>query len=75
MTYIKIDEDFKEAKIYKELGDRLTGLWRFLINLENDKQQAVATKDYDEADKIKVSLRKKDITNFSGMLTHKLFSY
>lgn len=59
MTYIKIDEDFKEAKIYKELGDRLTGLWRFLINLENDKQQAVATKDYDEADKIKVSLKKK----------------
>jgi hypothetical protein len=36
------------------LGDRLTGLWRFLVNLENDKQQAVVTKDYDEADKIKV---------------------
>lgn len=49
-----LDEDYKEAKLYKELGDRLTGLWRFLINLENDKQQAVATKDYDEADKIKV---------------------
>ncbi|RCI02947.1 hypothetical protein CU098_012413, partial [Rhizopus stolonifer] len=46
-------EDFKEAKIYKELGDRLTGLWRFLINLESDKQQAVVTKDYDEAEKIK----------------------
>lgn len=49
-----LDEDYKEAKLYKELGDRLTGLWRFLISLENDKQQAVATKDYDEADKIKV---------------------
>ncbi|KAK4519903.1 Oxysterol-binding protein 4 [Mucor velutinosus] len=50
------DEDYKEAKLYKELGDRLTGLWRFLINLENDKQQAVATKDYDEADKIKADM-------------------
>lgn len=53
--YYKIDEDFKEAKIYKELGDRLTGLWRFLINLETDKQQAVESKNYDEADKIKVT--------------------
>jgi hypothetical protein len=51
---IILDEDFKEAKIYKELGDRLTGLWRFLINLENDKQEAVVNKNYDEADKIKV---------------------
>ncbi|KAG2232599.1 hypothetical protein INT48_009808 [Thamnidium elegans] len=53
------DEDFKEAKIYKELGDRLTGLWRFLINLETDKQQAVESKNYDEADKIKVKKKKK----------------
>ncbi|KAI8352457.1 hypothetical protein EDC96DRAFT_567082 [Choanephora cucurbitarum] len=50
------DEDFKEAKIYKELGDRLTGLWRFLINLESDKQQAILTKDYDEAEKIKADM-------------------
>ncbi|KAG2208360.1 hypothetical protein INT46_003684 [Mucor plumbeus] len=50
------DEDYKEAKLYKELGDRLTGLWRFLVNLENDKQQAVVTKDYDEADKIKADM-------------------
>ncbi|KAI8047903.1 hypothetical protein BDF21DRAFT_433785 [Thamnidium elegans] len=50
------DEDFKEAKIYKELGDRLTGLWRFLINLETDKQQAVESKNYDEADKIKADM-------------------
>ncbi|CAO3623139.1 unnamed protein product [Mucor fragilis] len=50
------DEDYKEAKLYKELGDRLAGLWRFLINLESDKQQAVATKDYDEADKIKADM-------------------
>lgn len=50
----KIDEDFKEAKIYKELGDRLTGIWRFLIRLENEKQEAVSKKNYDEAEKIKV---------------------
>ncbi|CAO3632612.1 unnamed protein product [Mucor hiemalis] len=50
------DEDFKQAKLYKELGDRLTGLLRFLINLENEKLQAVATKDYDEAEKIKADM-------------------
>lgn len=52
--YSELDEDFKEAKIYKELGDRLTGLYKFLVELENDKHQAVSAKDYDEADKIKV---------------------
>ncbi|KAG2212314.1 hypothetical protein INT47_001674 [Mucor saturninus] len=50
------DEDFKEAKIYKELGDRLTGLYKFLVELENDKHQAVSAKDYDEADKIKADM-------------------
>lgn len=56
MTRLFVDEDFKQAKLYKELGDRLTGLLRFLINLENEKLQAVATKDYDEAEKIKVCI-------------------
>lgn len=49
-----IDEDYKEAKFYNELSDRLTGILRFMFKLENEKQQAVATKNYDEADKIKV---------------------
>lgn len=56
LAYSVIDEDYKEAKIYKELGDRLTGFWKFLMNLENEKQHAVAAKDYDEAEKIKVSI-------------------
>lgn len=60
-----LDEDYKEAKLYKELGDRLAGLWRFLINLESDKQQAVATKDYDEADKIKVCVKWQVSLRFS----------
>ncbi|KAG1050182.1 hypothetical protein G6F43_007531 [Rhizopus delemar] len=47
------DEDYKEAKIYKELGDRLLGLNKFLCNLEHEKQVAVAAKDYEEAYKIK----------------------
>ncbi|KAI7907596.1 uncharacterized protein BX663DRAFT_556883 [Cokeromyces recurvatus] len=50
------EEDYKEAKIYKEIGDQLAHLWRFLFNLEQDKLQAVATKDYDEADKIKADI-------------------
>ncbi|CEG80403.1 hypothetical protein RMATCC62417_14748 [Rhizopus microsporus] len=47
------DEDYKEAKIYKELGDRLLGLNKFLCNLEHEKQVVVAKKDYEEAEKIK----------------------
>ncbi|KAI8890922.1 hypothetical protein K501DRAFT_328095 [Backusella circina FSU 941] len=50
------DEDYKEAKLYKELGDKLSGYMHLLINLENDKQLAVSTKDYDEADKIKADM-------------------
>jgi hypothetical protein len=53
---VLIDEDYKEAKLYKELGDKLSGYMRLLINLENDKQLAVSTKDYDEADKIKADM-------------------
>ncbi|KAI9474039.1 MAG: hypothetical protein EXX96DRAFT_326401 [Benjaminiella poitrasii] len=50
------EEDYKEAKIYKEIGDQLEHLWKLLFNLEQDKQQAVTAKDYDEADKIKADM-------------------
>lgn len=53
-SYYEIEENYKEAKIYKELGDRLTNIYKFLVELENDKHRAVNAKNYDEADKIKV---------------------
>ena len=60
-----IDEDYKEAKIYKELGDRLLGLNKFLCNLEHEKQVAVASKDYEEAYKIKVNCGLFQLTNLN----------
>ncbi|KAI8993231.1 hypothetical protein BDB01DRAFT_754269 [Pilobolus umbonatus] len=63
-----LDEDYKEAKLYKELGERLNSLLEILINLEEDKMVAVAAKEYDEADKIKVDILQ---VKRSAMLTLK----
>ncbi|KAF7729326.1 hypothetical protein EC973_004582 [Apophysomyces ossiformis] len=50
------DEAFQLAKIYKVLGDKLSQFANILDGLEMSKKQAVETKDYDEAGKIKADI-------------------
>lgn len=49
------DESYHVAKVYKDLSDRLSEFGKMVIDLELSKKQAVESKDYDEAEKIKVT--------------------
>lgn len=48
------DESYHVAKVYKDLSDRLSEFGKMVIDLELSKKHAVESKDYDEAEKIKV---------------------
>ncbi|KAG0171874.1 hypothetical protein DFQ29_008645 [Apophysomyces sp. BC1021] len=50
------EEAYQLAKTYKILSDKLTQFARILDGLEIGKKQAVETKDYDEAEKIKADI-------------------
>lgn len=41
--------------MYKDLSDRLSEFGKMVIDLELSKKHAVESKDYDEAEKIKVN--------------------
>ncbi|KAI8987921.1 hypothetical protein BDF20DRAFT_910460 [Mycotypha africana] len=60
-------ECYQEAKLYKELNDKLETLRRILSDLEIGKRHAVETKDYDEAEKIKDDIKVMK-QSFEGML-------
>lgn len=47
-------ESYQIAKRYKYIGDKLERFTKILSDLEIEKRHAVETKDYDEAEKIKV---------------------
>jgi hypothetical protein len=55
------DESYQIAKTYKYLGDKLERFTKILSDLEIEKRHAVETKDYDEAEKIKVKKSSFDI--------------
>lgn len=48
-------ESYQTAKTYKYLGDKMEKFTKILSDLEIGKRHAVETKDYDEAEKIKVN--------------------
>lgn len=47
-------ESYQIAKTYKYISDKLERFTKILADLEIGKRHAVETKDYDEAEKIKV---------------------
>lgn len=47
-------ESYQNAKTYKYLGEKMEKFTKILSDLEIGKRHAVETKDYDEAEKIKV---------------------
>ncbi|KAI8146629.1 hypothetical protein BJV82DRAFT_599266 [Fennellomyces sp. T-0311] len=50
------DESYQTAKVYKDIREQLTSFGRIVIDLELGKKQAVESKDYDEAEKIKADI-------------------
>lgn len=58
IIYAPSDEAYQEAKTYKYLGDKMQKFTKILADLEIGKRHAVETKDYDEAEKIKVCVVK-----------------
>ncbi|ORZ19753.1 hypothetical protein BCR42DRAFT_371491 [Absidia repens] len=47
------DESYQKAKTYKQLSDQLSRLLQLMVAFEQAKRQALDTRDYDEAEKIK----------------------
>ncbi|KAI9244556.1 hypothetical protein BDA99DRAFT_577124 [Phascolomyces articulosus] len=50
------DESYQIAKVYKDISDNLSRFGKIVIDLELGKKQAVESKDYDEAEKIKADI-------------------
>ncbi|KAI9490222.1 hypothetical protein BDB00DRAFT_562985 [Zychaea mexicana] len=50
------DESYQAAKVYKDISDKLSRFGKIVIDLELGKKQAVESKDYDEAEKIKADI-------------------
>ncbi|CAO3596685.1 unnamed protein product [Absidia cylindrospora] len=50
------DESYQKAKTYKQLSDQLSRLLQLMVAFEQAKRQALDTRDYDEAEKIKVDI-------------------